>query len=197
MMSSHSRVAALLVCSCLYISGCFDSRRIDIQRYGSAGWSSVNEESVIPGVDQAMIRWHFSGDRLVMVIWTDLLGGGGSGSGGSGGGSSEEWSESGYLVSADGRSLEYSYVLKVDENASAQVGRLTTDSVKYNFSNGPLFLVSTRSGRIQVSQLQLPLQDFDFLNSPEKDGLVLGFKSLANANVDIRDFFVQQSAFRR
>jgi hypothetical protein len=109
---------------------------------------------LVPGIDQAMIRWYSRGDDLVYVVWTDLPGGGGT-SGGSSGNSnrSREHHETSVELS-DGSRFRFEYLL--DRKDKTAAGDLLIADLTFDTRLGRLMLVSTGGETTEVQQLEIP-----------------------------------------
>ncbi len=112
------------------------------------------------------IQYLQSGDEIALVIWTDNTG------------ASESNSESsltssrasGFSSSPDGRRIAWEW-----NNPKQKGGDFQIDGTPYDLANGTLLLVSTKGGKVHVTQLDVDLSKVQFKSSGEAEEAFRGF----------------------
>ena len=112
------------------------------------------------------IQYLQSGDKIALVIWTDNVG------------ASESNSESslissrasGFLSSPDGRRIVWEW-----NNPKQKGGDFQIDGTPFDLANGTLLLVSTKGGKVRVTQLDVDLSKVQFESVREAKEAFRGF----------------------
>jgi hypothetical protein len=136
---------------------------------GGGGITSVGETAV-----QYVIN---SDDRLSVVIWSDLQGKGGNTSRSGLFGSRCE----GFFSSADGRRIDWEWDAPKEKGGDFQI-----NGTSYDLANGTLFLVSTKGGKVRITQLDVDLSRV----KPGKEG----FEVFAKTEPKVAQFIAEASA---
>jgi hypothetical protein len=108
---------------------------------------------------------------LPFVVWSDQA----YEASGRGEGSARGAVYEGHHRAKDGRRVDFHA-----KTTDGKTGRITIAGVDYDFSNGSLFLISTRQEPPTVAQIR-----FDLSGLPKADAA----KELAKSNPQVRDFF--------
>jgi hypothetical protein len=112
--------------------------------------------------------------RISLLIWSDLTDKSGSSSEGSLFGSSAE----GFFSSADGRRVDWTWKAPKEKGGDFQINGMAHD-----LANGTLFLVSTKGGQVQVTQLDV---DLSKVQSDKQ-----GFEAFANTQPKVAKFIAE------
>ena len=112
-----------------------------------------------------------SDGRISLLIWSDLTDKGGSSSEADLFGSSAE----GLFSSADGRRVDWSWKAPKERGGDFQI-----NGISHDLANGTLFLVSTKGGQVQVTQLDV---DLSKVQSDKQ-----GFEAFANTQPKVAKF---------
>src|SRR5262245_56041622 len=131
------------------------------------GATSVGDTSV----QYVSIR---SDGRISLLIWSDLTDKSGSNSEGSLFGSSAE----GFCSSADGGRVDWRWKAQNEKGGDFQ-----SNGMPHDLANGTLFLVSTKGGQVQVTQLDV---DLSKVQSDKQ-----GFEAFANTQPKVAKFIAE------
>jgi len=112
--------------------------------------------------------------RISLLIWSDLPDKAGSSSEGGLFGSTAE----GFFSSADGRRVDWKWKAPREKGGDFQI-----NGTPHDLANGTLFLVSTKGGQIQVTQLEV---DLSKVHSDKQ-----GFEAFANAQPKVAKFIAE------
>lgn len=114
--------------------------------------------------------------RISLLIWSDLTGQSGSSSEGDLFG----YSAGGFFSSPDGRRVDWKWKAPKEKGGDFQI-----NGTPYDLANGTLFLVSTKGGRVLVTQL-----DVDLSKVPSDKQ---GFEALAKKEPNVAQFTAEVS----
>jgi hypothetical protein len=112
------------------------------------------------------VQYLWSGNKIVLVIWTDNTG------------ASESNSESsltssrasGFFSLPDGRRIVWEW-----NNPKHKGGDFQIDGTPFDLANGALLLVSTKGGKVRVTQLDVDLSKVQFKSTREAEEAFRGF----------------------
>jgi hypothetical protein len=115
--------------------------------------------------------------RLSLVIWSDLQGKGGNTCRSGLFGSRCE----GFFLSADARRIDWEWDAPKEKGGDFQI-----NGTSYDLVNGTLFLVSTKGGKVRITQLDVDLSRV----KPGKEG----FEAFAKTEPRVAQFIAEASA---
>jgi hypothetical protein len=143
-------------------------------------WLLLSTQGVNGGgnttVGETSVTYEFSGDRIVLVIWSDAIGPSGS----------ENDSifftstAKGFFSSVDGKRINWEWKAARDRGGDFQI-----DGAPHDLSNGTLMLVSTKGGQVRVTQLDVDLSNVEANKR--------GFEALAKNEPRVAKFIAEAS----
>ena len=130
---------------------------------------------------QTSIQYLQSGNEISLVIWADNTGASESGSESS----LTSGRASGFFSSPDGRRIAWEW-----NNPKPKGGDFQIDGTPYDLANGTLLLVSTKGGKVRVTQLDVDLSKVQFKSVREAEE---AFQGIAKNEPRVAKFIAEVS----
>lgn len=103
---------------------------------------------------ETSVQYLRSDNEIALVVWTDNTGASGNNSEG---GLLTSSHASGFSSSPDGRRIDWEWNTPTQKSGEFQI-----DGARYDLANGTLMLVSTKAGKVRVTQLDVDLSKVQF-----------------------------------
>ena len=183
-MTSHSRSLMATSCGCpilastLFLLGCGGPSPPRGSGAGFIAWERFGEINPKAGIDKAHANYGvWKDDGLAFLILTDFVGSSRDRSSGKGTGPEKY---KGQHKAPDGQKVEWQC-----ETADGKTGKMIINGSSYELSNGSLFLVSTRGGKVEVRQVQRDLLKV----KPDQESV----EKLVKDEADVGSFFAEKA----